>query len=131
MSTIPVSGHALREKRVAVGRYMGKSPAASEGSDYWLSWTCECGSPIGGTKEGMARAEARELHRVHKALIGEAQEYEAIKGRLSQAGRADMEKMEKVIAAATPEAVEIGMPLVWQHPVPVTAVCLLYTSRCV
>jgi Fe-S cluster assembly ATPase SufC len=70
----------------------------------------------------MARAEARELHRVHKALIGEAQEYEAIKGRLSQAGRADMEKMEKVIAAATPEAVEIGMPLVWQHPVPVTAV---------
>lgn len=68
MST--VAGHALREKRVAVGRYLGAAPAPGERDGYWLRWHCACGEQIGGTKDGMTRARAREVHREHKESVG-------------------------------------------------------------
>jgi hypothetical protein len=55
VSTVPVAGHAFREKRGTGGR---------------VSWMCACGEPLGNTKEGMTREKARILHREHKAGVG-------------------------------------------------------------
>ena len=57
--------HSLRERRVPL-----RKPAVG----YTLAWKCACGTDFGGTKEGMSRTKARELHRVHKLTALSVQE---------------------------------------------------------
>ena len=57
--------HSLRERRV---------PLRKPKVGYTLAWKCSCGTDFGGTKEGMSRTKARELHRVHKLTALSVQE---------------------------------------------------------